>query len=87
MHCVECPGCTYSFNPQNNYNNYNIIKIPVWYGIDKDVIATSNKNVAVTLNKTESLKIVRVLARYDEPIAAPIKQGQQIGEIIVEYNI
>ncbi len=63
-----------------------IIKIPVWYGVNKDVIATSNKNIAITLNKTESLQNVRVLARYNEPVAAPIKQGQQIGEIIVEYN-
>ena len=63
-----------------------IIKIPVWYGIKDSVVATTEKNVAITLNKTDSIKNVRVLARYDEPVSAPIKQGQQIGEIVVEYN-
>ena len=63
-----------------------VIKIPVWYGIRETVMATVEKNVAITLNKNESIKNVRVLARYDEPVAAPIKQGQKIGEIVVEYN-
>ena len=63
-----------------------IIKIPVWYGVRDNVMATVDKNVAITLKKHESLKNVRVLARYDEPITAPIKPGQKIGEIVVEYN-
>ena len=63
-----------------------IIKIPVWYGVRDKVMATVDKNVAITLNKNESIKNVRVLARYDEPIVAPIKPGQKIGEIVVEYN-
>ena len=66
--------------------NDDIVKIPVWYGVRDDVIATTAKNVAITLNKTESIKNVRVLARYDQPTAAPIKQGQKIGEIVVEYD-
>ena len=63
-----------------------IIKIPVWYGVRDKVVATVDKNVAITLNKNESIKNARVLARYDEPVAAPIKVGQKIGEIVVEYN-
>lgn len=63
-----------------------VIKIPVWYGVKNDVTATVNKTVAITLNKNESLQNVRVLARYNEPVPAPIKQGQKLGEIVVEYN-
>ena len=63
-----------------------IIKIPVWYGVRDKVVATVDKNVAITLDKNESIKNARVLARYDEPVVAPIKVGQKIGEIVVEYN-
>ena len=63
-----------------------VIKIPVWYGRYPSVEATVNESVAITLPKDYSLKNVRVLARYDEPISAPIKQGQQIGEVVIEKN-
>lgn len=63
-----------------------ILKIPVWYGKDKEVVATVADNVAITLPKSESLKNVQVLARYDTPIAAPIKSGQKIGEIVITKN-
>ncbi|MBQ7127531.1 MAG: hypothetical protein IJO18_00945, partial [Alphaproteobacteria bacterium] len=36
--------------------------------------------------KKDGLKDVRVLARFDEPIAAPIDAGAQIGEIIAEQD-
>ena len=63
-----------------------IVKIPVWYGRQDFVIATTDKNVAVTLSKSDSIKNVRVLARYDQPVVAPIYSGQKIGEIVVEHN-
>ena len=63
-----------------------ILKIPTWYGRYPEVEATTNENVAITLPKDYSLKNIRVLARYDEPIAAPIKAGQNIGEIVIEKN-
>ncbi len=63
-----------------------IIKIPVWYGRKDEVIATVADNVAVTLSKSESLKNIQVLARYEQPIAAPIKIGQKIGEIVITKN-
>jgi len=64
----------------------NVIKIPVWYGKQDKVIATIDKAVAVTLPKSESLKNIQVLARYEQPIAAPIKAGQRIGEIVITKN-
>ena len=63
-----------------------VIKIPVWYGKQNNVVATVADNVAVTLSKTESLKDVQVLARYDKPVAAPIKAGQKIGEVVITKN-
>lgn len=63
-----------------------IIKIPVWYGRQDEVIATVDDTVAVTFPKSESLKDIHILARYDTPVAAPIKQGQKIGEIIIAKN-
>ena len=63
-----------------------LLKIPVWYGIRPDVEVTTNENVAITLPKTESLKNIRVLARYDEPIAAPVKASQEVGTVVIERN-
>ena len=63
-----------------------VAKIPVWYGRYDTVDATTKESVAVTLPKDSSLKNIRVLARFEEPISAPIKQGQQIGEIVIENN-
>lgn len=63
-----------------------LTKIPVWYGKQKTVDATVNENVAITLPKDYSLKNIRVLARFEEPISAPIKQGQKIGEVVIEKN-
>lgn len=63
-----------------------IAKIPVWYGRQPYVIATVEKNFAITLPKSEGLTGIRVLARYDDPIPAPVKKGDKIGEIIAEKN-
>ncbi|MBR4624707.1 MAG: D-alanyl-D-alanine carboxypeptidase, partial [Alphaproteobacteria bacterium] len=61
-----------------------VTTIPVWYGQQKAVEATVKESVAITLPKDYSLKNIRVLARFEEPISAPIKQDQQIGEIVIE---
>lgn len=63
-----------------------LTNVPVWYGKEKTVAATVNENVAITLPKDYSLKNIRVLARYDEPVSAPIAAGQKIGEIVIEKN-
>lgn len=63
-----------------------LTKIPVWYGKTPEVEATVAQKVAITLPKDYSLKNIRVLARFDQPIAAPIKPGQQIGDIVIEKN-
>lgn len=63
-----------------------LLKVPVWYGRYNTVDATVSENVAITLPKDATLKNIRVMARFEEPIAAPIKAGQRIGEVVIEKN-
>jgi len=63
-----------------------LLEVPVWYGKYKTVAATTDKNVAITLPKNTNLKELRVLARYNEPVIAPVEIGQIIGEVIIEKN-
>lgn len=60
----------------------NIVKVPVWYGRDADVVATVEKPFVVTVDKTNGTKGVRVVARYNDPAAAPVMAGDNVGEII-----
>lgn len=80
----------YGFSSTTNKMFYNagdkIAKIPVWYGRHKFVIATVEKPFAVTLQKGQTVQGLRVLARYDDPIPAPINKGEKVGEIIAEMN-
>lgn len=63
-----------------------IIEVPVWYGRKKTVTATVSKNFAITTAKTQDMSGFRILARFNDPVAAPIKTGAVIGEIIAEQN-
>ena len=63
-----------------------ITKIPVWYGRSDYVIATTEKPFAITLPKDGGLDGLRLLARYEEPVPAPIAAGDVIGELIAEQN-
>lgn len=63
-----------------------VTEIPVWYGRRATVIATVMKPFAVTLDKDTDMKNVRVLARFNEPLAAPVHAGDEIGQLIAEQN-
>ena len=63
-----------------------IAQIPVWYGKTNTVGATISKPFAITADKEIGLKNIRILARFDEPVAAPINKGDTIGELIAEQN-
>lgn len=63
-----------------------ITEIPVWYGRRATVSATVAQNFAITLPREAGLDGVRVLARYEEPLPAPIRAGDEIGEILAEQN-
>ena len=63
-----------------------LVQIPVWYGANKTITATTEENITITLDKEESFDGIRIVTRYMEPIAAPVKQGQVLGEIIIENH-
>lgn len=63
-----------------------VTEIPVWYGRKKTVEATVAKTFAITVDKKVGIKNVRVLARFNEPVAAPIQAGDEIGQLIAEQN-
>lgn len=80
----------YGFNETTNKVFYKpgdkITEIPVWYGREKTAIATVKKPLAVTLPRGTDTNGLRVLVRYEEPLPAPVHQGEKIGEIIAEQN-
>ena len=63
-----------------------VTEIPVWYGRADTVQATVDKNFAITVDKESGIKGVRVLARFDDPVAAPVYAGDKIGELIAEKD-
>ena len=63
-----------------------VVSVPVWYGRQDTVMATVAKNFAITTDKAKGINGMRVLARYDDPVAAPIHSGDRVGEIVVEQN-
>lgn len=63
-----------------------ITEIPVWYGRQSTVPATVAETLAITVDKSTGVSGIRVLARFDDPIAAPVRAGDEIGELIVEQN-
>ena len=63
-----------------------VADIPVWYGRQETVTATVDTPFAITVDKADGMKNVRVLARYDEPIYAPVYAGDKIGELIAEQD-
>ena len=80
----------FGFNNTMNKVFYNpgdtVAEIPVWYGRNPSVVATVAKPFAITVDKEDGMTGVRVLARFDEPINAPVNAGDKIGEIIAEQN-
>jgi D-alanyl-D-alanine carboxypeptidase (penicillin-binding protein 5/6) len=63
-----------------------ITQIPVWYGRQKNLNATVAKNFVITTDKEVGTTGVRVLARYNEPINAPVMAGDVVGELVAEQN-
>ena len=63
-----------------------IISIPVWYGREKAVNATIEKPFAITLPKPAPTSSIRILARFNDPAAAPIAVGDKLGELIAEQD-
>ena len=81
---------TYGYTTTNNKIYYRpgdtVVSIPVWYGRTKTVKATVEKPFAITLPKTVPASEVSVLARFNDPVPAPIAVGDKLGEIIAERD-
>lgn len=63
-----------------------IVQIPVWYGRQKTLDATVDKKFVITTDKESGASGVRVLARYNEPLSAPVRAGDVVGELVAEKN-
>ena len=63
-----------------------VTAVPVWYGRSDTVMTTVDKTFAITVPKELGLSGVRVLARYTDPMPAPIHAGDVVGEIIAERD-
>ena len=63
-----------------------LAQVPVWYGKFGLVDATVDTPVAITLPKDFPIKNIRVLARFNEPVTAPVIVGQQIGTVVIEKD-
>ncbi|MGE0257381.1 MAG: D-alanyl-D-alanine carboxypeptidase family protein [Alphaproteobacteria bacterium] len=54
----------------------------VWLGERPKVPLTVTKDLAVTVPR-KSRKDMKVTVSYDQPVAAPVKQGQPLGKVVV----
>jgi D-alanyl-D-alanine carboxypeptidase (penicillin-binding protein 5/6) len=70
-----------TFVNHNLYKANTVIgKIPVWYGEESELPVTVENDVVVTVPSTSKYD-VKIIVRYETPVAAPIQKSDQIGEI------
>ena len=72
------------------YDNYKIFEkgetvtdIDVWLGKDSRLSAFIKDEIKLTVRRTDSEK-VKTTVHYEEPLAAPIKQGQIVGTLKIK---
>ena len=75
-----------------NTNTYEIsekdvsnFKFKTWLGKKEFVGVTTKEDVYVTINKKE-VKNFKVLLKYNGPVKAPIKKGDEVGTLVVHEN-
>ncbi len=80
---------TWGFANFDNYKfftkNQIMAEVPVWYGTSKSVAAVVPEEVIKTIKKSSKSKYGAKMI-YDEPLKAPILQGDKIGELFITYN-
>ena len=80
---------SWGFREFNNFKIFNkgqnIAAAKVWYGKDKTVNLTVADDVLKTVHRSQQ-ENVEVTAEFDEPVKAPIKAGQKIGDIKIEIE-
>ncbi|MDR1597929.1 MAG: D-alanyl-D-alanine carboxypeptidase [Holosporales bacterium] len=81
--CALLTWGTKTFVNHHLYKSHSpITTIPVWYGEDSELPVTVENDVVITLLRTAPYD-VKIVLRYETPIAAPIQKGTQVGEIII----
>ncbi len=71
------------------YNNYQLFSAgakvddaEIWLGAESKVALTVAKDLVVTVPR-KSRKDMKVTIVYDQPIPAPVRQGQNVGKVVV----
>ncbi len=72
---------TYEISEKDSSN----FKFKTWLGKKEFVEATTKEDVYITINKKE-VKDFKVSLKYNGPIKAPIKKGDELGVLIVQEN-
>ena len=74
------------------FDNYTLLQkgrkiatVPVWQGKEKEVDLIVSEDVRQTLHRSRMSKI-KMTAIYEKPIKAPIKKGDKLGFIKVQYD-
>jgi len=72
---------TYEISEKDSSN----FKFKTWLGKKEFVEATTKEDVYITINK-KAVKDFKVSLKYNGPIKAPIKKGDELGVLIVQEN-
>jgi D-alanyl-D-alanine carboxypeptidase (penicillin-binding protein 5/6) len=72
------------FEPVPLFANQKLMDhVPLWYGKKESVSLRAEAPVLTTLPKYDRSKI-KVIVEYQQPVIAPVKQGQELGEVHVD---
>ena len=72
-----------------NTNTFEISKkdettfnLKTWLGIKDEIIAHTNENYYITVNKKD-IRHLKVSLKYEGPLVAPIQKGQEVAKLVV----
>jgi D-alanyl-D-alanine carboxypeptidase (penicillin-binding protein 5/6) len=63
-----------------------VAELPTWLGKRSKVEAVINQEVALNVPRERPLDAIRVSVKYKNPLYAPIKRGDKIGDLIVDIK-
>ena len=72
---------TYEISERNKPN----FEFKTWLGKKEKIKGKTNEDVFITLNKKD-IRNFKVFIKYEGPLKAPIKENDEIGEIIIKTN-
>lgn len=80
---------TWGFANFDNYKFFNqnqiMAEIPVWYGTAESVSAVIPEEIVKTVKKSTKHKYGAKII-YDQPLKAPVLQGDKVGELFITYG-